>query len=73
MWSLIDVNGNGLLSLAEVDKGMRDILQLDEIFLSKPVMMRAYMAAKGLVRGKHHYSDDYIEFREFRKLLAYLR
>lgn len=25
-WASIDVNGNGFLSLAEVDKGMRDVI-----------------------------------------------
>ena len=42
MWRGIDVNNNGYVSLAEVDKGMRDVLGLDEIYLSKPVMMRAW-------------------------------
>ena len=42
LWDSIDVNGNGYLSLAEVDKGMRDVLQLDEIFNIKPVMLRAF-------------------------------
>ena len=27
-WKAIDINGNGLLSLAEVDKGMRDVIKL---------------------------------------------
>ena len=26
IWESIDVNGNGYLSLAEVDKGLRDVL-----------------------------------------------
>ena len=26
IWSSIDVNNNGILSLAEVDKGMRDVV-----------------------------------------------
>ena len=42
MWNQIDVNGNGYLSLAEVDKGMRDVAELPEIFDLKPVMMRAF-------------------------------
>ena len=69
LWKLIDVNGNGYVSLAEIDKGMRDILQLDELFLSKPVMLRAYKAAKAKKKAKTIHSDDYIEFLEFRILL----
>ena len=42
IWESIDVNGNGYLSLAEVDKGLRDVLQLDEIFDCKPAIMRAF-------------------------------
>jgi hypothetical protein len=43
---LFDPNGNGLLSLAECEKGVRDILKLDELFDCKPVILRAYQAAK---------------------------
>ena len=38
----MDVNGNGYLSLAEVDKGLRDVLALDEVFDCKPAIMRAF-------------------------------
>ena len=41
-WKVIDVNGNGLLSLAEVDKGMRDVIKLPGLFKLKPVLMRAF-------------------------------
>merc|ERR1719253_1820159 len=42
----IDINGNGFLSLAEVDKGMHDIIRLDAKLVSKPFMMRAFEVAK---------------------------
>ena len=42
IFSRIDVNGNGFLSLAEVDKGIRDVLRIDSIFNAKPVIMRAF-------------------------------
>jgi len=45
-WSGFDVNGNGYISLAEIDKGMRDVVVLPNLFAAKPVLMRAYMAAK---------------------------
>jgi len=41
-WNYIDVNGNGYLSLAEVDKGMRDVIKLPILFQLKPVLMRAF-------------------------------
>lgn len=52
IYSQIDMNGNGYLSLAEIDKGIRDVLELPELFESKPVLIRAYAAAKGKVKGK---------------------
>jgi len=66
--------GNGILSLAEVDKGIRDVLKIDEIFDAKPAIMRAFQIAKK--RGKSSrgdLGDDYIEFREFRFFLLSLR
>jgi hypothetical protein len=37
-----DPNGNGLLSLAEVDKGIKDTLLLNELFDCKAVILRAF-------------------------------
>lgn len=42
LWKLFDINNNGLMSLAELDKGMRDVLNCEIIFSRKPVMMRAW-------------------------------
>lgn len=39
---MFDGNSNGILSLAEVDKGVRDILMLPELFDLKPVIIRAF-------------------------------
>ena len=73
LWKAMDVNGNGIMSLAEVDKGLRDNIKLDSLFDSKPVIIRAFNAAKD--KGKHvsKYSADYVEKNEFRYLLVYLR
>ena len=73
IWRGIDVNGNGYLSLAEIDKGLRDILRLDEIFDCKPAIMRAFMAAKNAVKTKSSHGPDYVERAEFRLLLLYLQ
>jgi len=68
-----DPNGNGYLSLAEVDRGFLSILKIPEVFDRKPVMMRAFEAAKNKCKAKSKYSDDYIEFNEFRIFLIYIR
>ena len=60
-------------SLAEVDKAVRDELRVPELFSSKPVLMRAFQAAKGAGKSRSQLSDDYVELAEFRLLLVYLR
>lgn len=44
----MDMNANGYLSLAEVDKGLRDVLKVDQIFDCKPVILRAFNASKAI-------------------------
>ena len=68
------MNGNGYLSLAEVDKGMRDIIQLPTLFAAKPVLMRAFTAAKTKMKSKSAVADDYVtKGTEFRYMLKFLR
>lgn len=73
MFNDFDPNGNGFLSLAEVDKGIRDVLRLPDIFHIKQVIMRAFQAARNSAPNKTKYSNDYIERNEFRYFLCYLR
>ncbi len=68
-----DPNGNGYLSLAEVDKGIRDVLKLPELFGMKRVIMRAFQAAKNYMPSKSKVGDDYIGRGEFRFFLVCLR
>ena len=73
MFNLFDPNGNGFLSLAELDKGIRDVLQLDTMFDCKPAIIRAYKAARSKGKNKSKYSGDYVEKHEFRYFLLALR
>merc|ERR1712121_217339 len=74
LFGQMDPNGNGILSLAEVDKGVRDVLGLDEIFDAKPAIMRAFQIAKNSTKSSRGKTgDDYIEFKEFRFFLLSLR
>jgi len=65
--------GNGILSLAEVDKAIRDVLQIDDLFDAKAAIMRAFQIAKNCTKSSRSVGDDYIEFREFRFFLLSLR
>jgi len=76
LFDQFDPNGNGYLSLAEIDKGCRDVLGLYEIFECKRVIMRAFQAAKKAHNAKAGGSDDlgpdFVQKIEFRLLLVYL-
>lgn len=74
LFRLFDVNGNGYLSLAEVDKAVRDILCLEDLFDCKPAMMRAFQAAKNYdKKSRARLGEDFVTKSEFRILLMYLR
>jgi Ca2+-binding EF-hand superfamily protein len=73
IWRSFDGNGNGILSLAEVDKGIRDVLKLPEVYGLKQVIIRAFQAAKDVCPNTGKLSGDYIERNEFRVFLVFLR
>mmetsp|Transcript_50838 Transcript_50838/g.58756 ORF Transcript_50838/g.58756 Transcript_50838/m.58756 type:complete len:256 (+) Transcript_50838:101-868(+) len=80
IFDAFDPNGNGYLSLAEIDKGCRDVLDLYKLFDAKKPIMRAYQNAKGIAgHNKTNNNntkldgDDYVERSEFRLVLLYLR
>ena len=52
---------------------MRDVVQLPTLFGLKPVLMRAFQAAKKRLKSKNEYGDDYVSKAEFKYLLQYLR
>jgi len=73
LFKQFDPNGNGYLSLAETDKGVRDVLQSDELFDCKPAINRAFHFAKDKSTGDDKHGPDFLEFREFRLFLQTLR
>ena len=62
LFDRIDVNGNGMLSLAELDKA---VVELWPNFNNKPAIMRAYKAADA-------NSTGFVSKSEFRYFLLYL-
>ena len=67
------MNGNGYISLAETDRGLLDVIRIPVLFDTKPVIIRAFNAAKTALKAKSQYGDDYVSKAEFRYLLMYLR
>lgn len=72
LWERLDYNGNGILSLAELDKG---VIELWPSLNHKPAIMRAYKAADknddGFIRKSefsfflryvHYYNDLWTKF-----------
>merc|ERR1739847_263525 len=73
LFKQFDPNSNGYLSLAETDKGMRDVLQSDELFDCKQAVNRSFHFAETKSQGDSKHGDDFLEFREFRLFMATLR
>ena len=73
LWKLVDINGNSYVSLAELDKALRDVFHCYQVFECKPVIIRAFTAAKHAVGNKKQHGDFYIDRSEFRLVLLYLR
>ena len=74
MFSAFDPNGNGYLSLAEVDKGVRDVLSSSALFdVMEPAIRRAFQAAKGAADTKSKLGAEFVEKSEFFLLLVYLK
>jgi hypothetical protein len=59
--------------LRQVDRGMRDVLQCDDLFDCKPAVQRAFHLAKKASNSRDRQASDFIEFREFRLFLHTLR
>jgi len=72
MWDSFDTNNTGHLSLEEVDRGIREVLQCDYIFDAKPVITRAFVASQHYGGVDHGANSDFVEQKEFRVLLMYL-
>ena len=73
LWQLIDLNQNGYVSLAELDKALRETLYCYQVFECKPVIIAAFSLVKDVVGYKKSHGDYYIDQSEFRLVLLYLR
>ena len=71
----MDMNANGYLSLAEVDRGIKTAIKSEQLFDAKPAIIRAFQYAKDYYKSAKPspHGDDYIEKREFRVFLMALR
>lgn len=65
LWKQFNANENPVLSLAEVDRAIQDVLGLEDVFHAKKAIMRAFKMAAG--------SNEFIDFPEFRLFLVYLQ
>ena len=52
LWRALDVNDNGFLSLAEVTRGVRDVLALEEIFHCRPAVNAAFHHCRDIHKVK---------------------
>ena len=68
-WAL-DIQCRGCLSLAEIDKGIRDA---KAVLFSSRALQRAFCTAKDYAPAGSALGDDLIEWKEFRLLLLCLK
>ena len=76
VFNAMDTRGIGLLSLAEVDTGIRELLGLGALFASRPILLRAFQAAKASkppTAASQRGSEDFVEQSDFRRLLVHLK
>lgn len=67
-----DLSGNGIVSLAECDRLIVAVLRITGVKDMKPVINRAFHAARDIVPAVGAISPHYIDFHEFRYFLVYL-
>lgn len=68
-----DMNGNGILSLAECDRMIVTILKVEGLAKMKPVINRAFHAARDIVPPVGDFSPHYVDFHEFKYFLIYIQ
>lgn len=73
LWKKLDINGNGLLTLPELGKGLRETLHLPELAEAKTALKDAFDAAKNKVAATSKADKANVSEAEFRYLLFYLR
>ena len=67
---MFDSDHTGYLSLAKIDEAMRDLLPA--LFEIKPVLIRAFEAAKKKSKKHSKDSHDFVDVTDFRWLLKYI-
>jgi len=67
-----DMNGNGICSLAECDRLIVTVLNIKGVRIMKPVINRAFHAARDIVPSVGTISPHYVDLHEFRYFLLYL-
>ena len=73
IWNSFDINGNGFLSLSEIQQGIQGVLHIPALLDKKLIVKQAYQSAKNKSNSIRKGSNDYIEKSEFRFLLMYLK
>lgn len=68
-----DADNKGFITLAELDKGIRHVLESEVHFEAKPAIMRAYHAARRARRKRRTPGDDTMDRGEFKLFLVALR
>lgn len=72
-WPQFDKNKNGYLSLAEIDRGVKYVIKLPDLFPLAPMIKRGFNATKAKMKAMTKYGDDYVSKAQFPYLLQYIK
>eukprot|EP00966_Prymnesium_polylepis_P261638 6043903-Prymnesium_polylepis.1 len=73
MFSSFDSNGNGFLSLTEVERAMRPVMGEKEVAALHEHIKKAFNMARVSKKARTEFGDDFVDPREFRKMLMILK
>lgn len=73
LFDKIDINHNGYASLAEVDKGLKEILQVPDLPGLHTMLLKSFDMARVVKQSEEPRENDYITKDEFIYMLIYLR
>ena len=72
-WAEFDRNKSGYLNLAEVERGIRCVMKLPDVFPLEKMLKKAFKASKSKIAAMTKYGDDRVSKAEFHYLVQYIK
>ena len=72
-WTEFDRNKSGYLNSAEVERGIRLVMKLPDVFPLERMLKKAFKATKSKIVAMTKYGDDRVSKAEFHYLVQYIK